>query len=280
MSHANIESISLDSNAYFKNADGDLAGMRSGPFPARLRNNVHAKRGSTIEAMRYCALATDYDGTLATHGQVDEQTLSAINRFLWSGRKVLLVTGRELPDLKLVFPHLGLFARVIAENGALLYRPDTDEEELLCTPVPRPFISTLRCLGIPVSAGRALVGTVEAHCAAVQKAIVESGLDLQIFLNKGSVMVLPAGVNKATGLQHALSELGIDAASVVGIGDAENDRDLLKACGRAAAVANALPSLQSSAHIVTAGSHGSGVAEIMERILTDDLLTGSDDGIG
>ena len=64
--------------------------------------------------MRYCALATDYDGTLATHGKVDEQRLSALNRFLCSGCKALLVTGRELPDLKLVFPHLGLFARVIA----------------------------------------------------------------------------------------------------------------------------------------------------------------------
>jgi len=226
--------------------------------------------------MRYCALATDYDGTLATHGKVDEQTLSVLNRFLCSGRTALLVTGRELPDLKLVFPHLGLFARVIAENGALLYRPDTGEEELLCAPVSQAFISTLRSLGIPLSVGRGLVATLEAHCAPLQKAIEESGLDLRIFLNKGSVMILPAGVNKATGLQHALTELGIDADRVVGIGDAENDRDLLKACGCAAAVANALPSVKSSAHIVTTGSHGSGVAEIMERILREDLLIGAD----
>jgi hypothetical protein len=190
------------------------------------------------------------------------------------------VTGRELPDLKLVFPHLDLFARVVAENGALLYRPDTGEEKLLCAPVPRAFISTLRSLGIPLSVGRALVATVDAHCAPLQKAIVESGLDLQIFLNKGSVMVLPADVNKATGLHHALRELGIYADRVVGIGDAENDRDLLKACGCAAAVANALPSLQSFAHVVTAGSHGAGVAEIMERILSDDIHIGTDNPSG
>ena len=141
--------------------------------------------------MRNCALATDYDGTLATHGMVDEQTLSALTRFLLSGGKLLMVTGRELPDLKQVFPHLSLFARVIAENGALLYHPATGEEKLLCEPVPRSFISTLRELGIPFSMGRVLVATVESHFIAVRKVIEESGLDLQISLNKGAVMVLP-----------------------------------------------------------------------------------------
>ncbi len=227
--------------------------------------------------MRYCALATDYDGTLATHGYVDEQTLSALRRFLFSGGKLLLVTGRELPDLKQVFPHLDLFARVIAENGALLYHPATSEEELLCTPVPRAFISRLRGLGISLSAGRALVATVDSHLAAVREAIEESGLDLQISHNKGSVMVLPKGISKSTGLRHALAQLGIEAGRVVGIGDAENDLDLLKVCGCSAAVANALPSVKSSAHIVTAGSHGAGVAEIMDRMLADNLLIGRGD---
>ena len=110
----------------------------------------------------------------------------------------------------------------------------------------------------------------------MRKAIEESGLDLQISLNKGSVMVLPAGVNKATGLRRALAELGLDPSSVVGIGDAENDCDFLKACGCAAAVANALQSVKSSAHVVTAGAHGAGVAEIIDRMLADDLLISAD----
>ncbi len=226
--------------------------------------------------MRNLALATDYDGTLATHGTVDEQTLSALNRFLSSGHKLLLVTGRELPDLKQVFPHLDLFARVIAENGAMLYRPATDEEELLCTPVPHAFISTLHELDIPFSAGRALVATVDSHCDAVLQTIEQCGLDLQISLNKGSVMVLPAGVNKATGLQRALAELGLDASRVVGIGDAENDCDFLSVCGCSAAVANALPSVKSSVDVVAIGAHGAGVAEILDRMLAGDLLPGTD----
>ncbi len=226
--------------------------------------------------MRNCALATDYDGTLATHGKVDEQTLSALTRFLLSGRKLLLVTGREIPDLKQVFPHLTLFTRVIAENGALLYDPATGEETLLCEPVPRSFVSTLRELEVPFSIGRVLVATVEPHQDAVRKVIAESGLDLRISLNKGAVMVLPAAVNKATGLQHALAELGLDARSVVGIGDAENDCDFLNLCGCSAAVANALPSVKSSVHVVTVGTHGAGVAEILDRMLADNLPISTD----
>src|SRR5689334_24018437 len=78
-------------------------------------------------SMRYLALATDYDGTLAHHGRVDEPTLAALERLLASGRKLILVTGRELDDLKTTFEHFELFEWVVGENGALLYRPADQE---------------------------------------------------------------------------------------------------------------------------------------------------------
>src|SRR5947209_19729751 len=98
--------------------------------------------------MRYLALACDYDGTLAHHGRVDEATLAALERLLATGRKLILVTGRELPDLLSVFPHLGLFERVVAENGALLYRPGSREEKLLGAAPPQSFLQALRRRGI------------------------------------------------------------------------------------------------------------------------------------
>ena len=79
--------------------------------------------------------------------------------------------------------------------------------------------------------------------------------------NKGSVMALPFGVNKASGLMAALAELGIPAHTVVGVGDAENDHAFLAACGCAVAVSNALPSLKAEADIVTVADHGAGVEE-------------------
>ena len=73
--------------------------------------------------MRYLALASDYDGTLASDGAVDAKTIEAIERLIHSGRRLILVTGRELPDLQAAFPRLDLCERVVAENGALLFNP-------------------------------------------------------------------------------------------------------------------------------------------------------------
>ena len=53
--------------------------------------------------------------------------------------------------------------------------------------------------------------------------IRDLGLEFQITFNKGAVMVLPAGVNKASGLAAAIGELGLSPLKVVGVGDAEND---------------------------------------------------------
>src|SRR5438067_512732 len=160
--------------------------------------------------MRYLGLACDYDGTIAHHGKVDDATIAALERVQASGRKLLLVTGRELGDLISVFPRLELFDRVVAENGALLYRPSTKEQKVLGEPPPDSFVERLRTAGVkPLSVGRVIVATWEPHETTVLEAIRELGLELQVIFNKGAVMVLPAGVNKASGLRAALDELGL-----------------------------------------------------------------------
>ncbi len=221
--------------------------------------------------MRYQALATDYDGTLASHGTVSDATLAVLKRVLVSGRKLVLVTGRHLPDLRNVFPALDLFHRVVAENGALLYNPSSGEERLLFDPPPGEFLDLLRQRSVPFSTGRGIVATSEPHHVPVIAAIKQLGLDLQVIFNKGSVMVLPSGVNKATGLKIALNELRIAPANVVGIGDAENDDVLLAFCGFGVAVANALPFLKQRADFVTENRSSAGVVELCQQLLANDL---------
>jgi hydroxymethylpyrimidine pyrophosphatase-like HAD family hydrolase len=221
--------------------------------------------------MKYLLLATDYDGTIASQGSVDAPTMAALERVLAARRKLVLVTGRHLPDLKKVFPKLKLFHRVVAENGALLYRPESRKEKLLCEPPPEDFLAVLRERNIPFSAGRGIVATTEPHQDAVLKAIHDLGLELHVIFNKGAVMVLPSGVNKATGLQAALDELGVSPRHVVGFGDAENDHAFLAMCECAVAVANALPTLKVHADIVTQAAHGAGVVEVIDQLLADDL---------
>jgi hydroxymethylpyrimidine pyrophosphatase-like HAD family hydrolase len=221
--------------------------------------------------MRFNVLATDYDGTLATHGTVEPATTAALVRLRQSGRKVLLVTGREVPDLKQVFPEFAVFDQIVAENGALLYDPASGEETPLCEPAPDLLVQRLRAAQIPISIGQAVIATTEPHHHVVLEAIHELGLELQLTFNKGAVMVLPSGVNKATGLLTVLKKIGATTASTVGIGDAENDHAFLAVCGCGIAVANALPSLKSRAQVVTRGTHGAGVVEVIEEMIANDL---------
>jgi HAD superfamily hydrolase (TIGR01484 family) len=222
--------------------------------------------------MRYLALACDYDGTLATHGRVTQATIAALERLRSSGRKLILVTGRQLPDLQTVFAHLELFEWVVAENGAIMYEPGSHQEKVLAdAPLPS-FVQALEGLGVkPLSVGRCIVATWHPHEAAILDVIREQGLELQIIFNKDAVMVLPTGVNKATGLAAVLSELGLSDHNIVGIGDAENDHAFLELCECAVAVANALPALKKHADFITHGSHGDGVAELIDQLVVDDL---------
>ena len=58
----------------------------------------------------------------------------------------------------------------------------------------------------PLSVGHVIAATFEPHDKVVFDTIREFGLELQVIFNKGAVMVLPSGVNKATGLVAALAE--------------------------------------------------------------------------
>ena len=222
--------------------------------------------------MRYVALVCDYDGTIARHGQVDEPTVQALQQLRASGRKLLLVTGRELDDLMRAFAHVHLFDRIVAENGAVVYSPSTRELELLAEPPPEGFVQELKRRGVaPLSAGRVIVATWQPNDPAVFEVIREMGLELQVIFNKGAVMVLPSGVNKATGLRRALEGLKLSPHNAVGVGDAENDHAFLAACECSVAVANALDSVKARADFVTSGENGAGVVELIDRLLASDL---------
>ena len=218
--------------------------------------------------MRFNTLACDYDGTLACNGIVEGSTISALRRFKAAGGKLLLVTGRELHDLLRIFPQTDLFDGIVAENGGLFFRPETRHVRGLAEPPPQRLIEALRQKGVqPLAIGRVILATVEPHEKAVLEAIRELGLEYHIIFNKGSVMVLPSTVNKATGLKVALRQLNIAPQQVAGIGDAENDHTFLQLCGFSAAVANALPALKEHADLVTRSAAGAGVVELVKALL-------------
>ncbi len=222
--------------------------------------------------MRYFVLASDYDGTLAQNGQVEPVVNESLKRLKASGRKIILVTGRELDDLFKVYPEHEIFDLIVAENGALIYDPSTNKEMPLGERPPESFIQSLRDQNVsPLSVGRVIVATWEPWQNVVLEAIRQAGLELQVIFNKGAVMVLPPGVNKASGLFAALKAWGISAHNVVAVGDAENDNALLKFAECAVAVNNALDSVKEGADLVTPSARGQGVCELITKLVEEDL---------
>ena len=222
--------------------------------------------------MRYLVLAADFDGTLARDGRVAATTLAALERVAATGRKLVLVTGRELDDLLGIFPGIGVFDRVVAENGALLYRPETGQRAALGDPPPEAFVRELERRGVaPLSVGKSIVATVHPNERIVLETIRDLGLELHVVFNKGAVMVLPATVNKASGLKAALGELGLSARNAVAIGDAENDHALLREAEYGVAVANAIPTLKKEADRTSARAADDAVVELIEDLVAHDL---------
>jgi HAD superfamily hydrolase (TIGR01484 family) len=226
--------------------------------------------------LRFQALACDYDGTIATDGRVPDHVTASLLRLRDTGRLLILVTGRIRSDLESSFPHAAIFDRIVVENGALVYDPRTGEEHVLGEPPAPELVDTLRRDGVQnLLVGRVVVATNEDYENKLTEVIDQLGIRCQLIRNKGALMVLPDNVDKATGLAAALAELRLPADAVVGVGDAENDLTFLDLCGYSVAVANALPEVRGRVVLVTEGQRGEGVVEIVNRLVADDLASGT-----
>lgn len=213
------------------------------------------------------ALACDYDATLAWEGVVPPETVSALHRFKKTGKRLVMVTGRLTKDVPVEFAKGTLFDRIVSENGAVLCRPATSRvRQLVQAPSPE-FVEALHRKGIHPAIGDVIIATHQPHETAILETIRDLGLELHITFNRGAVMILPSGINKASGLVAALDELGLKPSETAGIGDAENDHAFLELCGLSAVVANALPALHQEADIVMTAANGRGVTEFINLLL-------------
>lgn len=213
-------------------------------------------------------IASDFDGTLAKDGEVAAECTAALRRWKRAGGRLLLITGREMDDLVRVYPDLGLWDLAVTENGAVLLDPATGSVELLGEPPGAQLLDELRAAGVrPLSHGRVILASFEPMRERIRRVLRAAGAERDLIGNKGALMVLPRGINKATGLQRALAILGGTAAETVALGDAENDLGFMALCGYSVAPANALNSVKAVADLVTAGRHGTGIAQAIAQLL-------------
>lgn len=222
--------------------------------------------------MRFVALAVSFDGTLARDGRYDERCIEALRSLAATGRKLILVTSRALRELLEIFPSARVFDYVIAENGAILHQPATKQSEILAQAPSEILLQELARRSVePVVVGSSIVTTSLANETEVRDAIDKLRLDCQVLANEGSLIVMPADVNKASGVKEALRQLGISAQNLVVIGDAENDLAMFRLAEHAVAVQNADPAVKACADRITLGAYCDGFLELARDLMDGDL---------
>ena len=222
-------------------------------------------------AMKLAGIAVDYDGTLTHDGRLSRRVLDAIGRVRCRGIRVLLVTGRRIAHLT-ADTELAMFDAVVAENGAVLEFPSTGRHLRLGHVSSQPFADELLRRGVPCVRGECVIEADASAAGAVLDAVRELEQPYILSFNRGRVMVLPPGVAKSTGLRHALFELGTSIHNTIGIGDAENDHDLLEACELGVAVGWGSPALRAIADEIIEGPGPDAVADYLERISASPRL--------
>lgn len=224
--------------------------------------------------MRYVVLAAGFDGTLARDGRCDERCIDALRELSATGRKLILVTGRELRRLLEVFPEARIFDYIVAENGAVLHRTATRQSEILGQAPPEILLQELRRQHIsPLSVGSSTITTTTEHADAAQASLrkLKLHLDYELVSNDETLLILPPGIDKASGVNEALRELGLSRHNLVAIGNGENDLPLFTAAEHAIAVDNSSDVVKQAADRVTSGAYCDGFLELARDLVTTDL---------
>ena len=154
---------------------------------------------------------------------------------------------------------------VVAENGAVLDFPN-GHSRLLGNSPPAVFVEELSRRNLEFKAGQCVVELDAALAQQVLAVIRQLELPLALLFNRGRLMVLPQGVSKGAGLREALSTLRLSAHNAIGIGDAENDHDLLSTCEIGLAVQWGSAALQRMADAVLEGDWTASCSLVHSRI--------------
>jgi len=221
--------------------------------------------------MKFRVLALDYDGTIAQNGKLDPSVKAAILEARVGGLVVVLVTGRILSELSRVAGDLGFLDAIVAENGAVLSF-SSGHSRLIGAPPPAVFLNELRRRRIDFLAGDCVVESDANLAPQILTVIRQLELPLSLLFNRNRLMVLPQGVSKGIGLRAALSTLRLSVHNAIGIGDAENDHDLLATCEIGVAVGWGSQALQQRADEVLEGEGPSAVASYIRRMAEEIRL--------
>jgi HAD superfamily hydrolase (TIGR01484 family) len=167
----------------------------------------------------------------------------------------------EVGPLHLAASRAGLEGEILigagyALHGSLPTTPLTDVSDLWAAPLNKIYIQhpTLTSDELTEASRQAAGGFVTVAMAG-----------------EGIVELLPLGLTKATGLSLAARRLGVKRADTIAFGDMPNDIPMFTWSTHGVAMANAHSDLKAIADEVTSSNEDDGVAEVLERLLSEGL---------
>ena len=81
--------------------------------------------------------------------------------------------------------------------------------------------------------------------------------------------ILPAGIDKGSGLVKTLEYLNIPAGAAIACGDYDNDIPMVKEAGLGVSMENGCPRIRECADYITASNEEDGVARVIEKFMLE-----------
>jgi hypothetical protein len=209
---------------------------------------------------------SDYDRTFTDETlHVAPGLAEAIGRLRKKGVLFSVVSGRKFPFMMDFYRSMdGLVDSFIAENGCIGYAKGC--RQVICEAGHRDdLLQTLDREAIPYDAGDVVISVHRRYLPGVEQ-VLAGYPAYHLIRNVDSLMLLPRGASKATGIRWLMDVYCIGTGEMACIGDAENDIDMRGFCTLMGAVANALPAVKQESDYICRNEFGAGLREFLEHI--------------
>ena len=113
-----------------------------------------------------------------------------------------------------------------------------------------------------------MVGT-EEKIAEMEPIVREAlGEEFSVFRSEAyHLEILPAGIDKGSGLRRTLEFLGDSAEECIACGDYDNDIPMVREAGLGVAMENGCPAIREAADYITDSNEADGVAKVIEKFM-------------
>jgi hypothetical protein len=228
---------------------------------------------------KFKVFAVDIDGTLTENGggAIHLAALAKLRHLEKLGYNVIYVTGRSSIEAYVLAVFGGTTRIAVGENGGAITVAPQDHRLLASKErciegyeVLRKSIDGVQVKPVfPRMTEVVLLRTFDLKEG--QKILEENNLRLYLSDSKYAFHINEKGMNKASGLAHALEMLKARPEETVAIGDSETDLPMYDICGCSIALGHAEETVKSKATHVVKGSEGSGLAEAVDLVALEYL---------